>query len=142
MNDDKPLPDELEDDGTLPTEQPTVDAASQTTLARQQRRQAITLEKVRGFWSMVLRDEIGAEVVWLLLRDLHTFEDERFGAAPGGVPDDRATDHARGQRDFGLRLYRTLVMHDREAVFAMHDKFDPAFTKPKSTARKRRSEPQ
>jgi len=124
-------PDDEEDDGTFPAEQPTVDATKSTTAHKQRVKQISEHEKLCAFWSSVLRNPTGQRVIWQMLTDLHTFEDERFGTGPNGFPAPEATLHARGQRDFGLRFYRTLVKFDREAVFAMHDAFDAAFAKPK-----------
>jgi hypothetical protein len=135
MADDDPPSDIEDDDGTLPTGESTVDAANQTTAKRQRVKALKDWEQAREFWSRSLRDPVGGRILWNMLRDLHTFEDELFACGPNGFPNPGATDHARGQRDFGLRLYRTLVKFDREAVFALHDQFDPMFTRPK-TARK------
>jgi hypothetical protein len=129
-------PDDIEDDGTLPTEQPTVDAANVTTHARQQTKAIVRREKIRQFWSTALRDPIGAEVLWQLLIDLHTFE-ERFACGPNGFPQPEATWFAAGEQAVGLRLYRTFGNFDREALFALHDRFDPNFVKPKPPPKKR-----
>ena len=58
MSDVESPPDDLEDDGLLPTEQPTVNAASTTTHARQRTSALIKREKIRQFWSSVLRDPV------------------------------------------------------------------------------------
>ena len=133
---DDPNPDDIaDDDGTAPTEQPTSDATRTTTLKRQKINQLKDWEQARDFWSRSLRDPAGGKILWNMLRDLHVFEDELFACGPNGFPQPGATEHARGQRDFGLRLYRTLVKFDREAVFALHDHHDPLFARLK-TARK------
>jgi len=136
-DDDAPQPsdDDPEDDGTAPTEQATTDASKSTTLRKQRIKALTEWEKAREFWSRSLRDPVGGQILFNLLRELHVFEDAQFGCGPNGFPQPEATWHAAGQRDFGLRLYRTLIKHDREAVFALHDRFDPLFARPK-TARK------
>jgi hypothetical protein len=134
IDDDTPA-DEPEDDDAAPTEQPTSDASKSTTAKKQRIKQLTEWEKARDFWSRSLRDDAGGEIIWSLLKDLHVFDDEMFACGPNGFPQPEATWHARGQRDFGLRLYRTLVKFDRDAVFALHDRKDPLFTRPK-TARK------
>jgi hypothetical protein len=135
MADEDPPPDDPEDDGSAPTEQPTSDAVKATTARRQRVKQLTEWEQARQFWSRSLRDPVGGQILFNILRDLHVFEDEQFACGPNGFPAPGATEHARGQRDYGLRLYRTLIKFDREAVFALHDQFDPLFARPK-TARK------
>lgn len=135
MIDDDAPDDPADDDGSAPTDQPTT-SASNTTTARKQRVKAVKdWEQAREFWSRTLRDPTGGTILWNMLRDLHVFEDEQFACGPNGFPAPGATEHARGQRDFGMRLYRTLIRFDREAVFALHDQHDPFFAPPR-TARK------
>jgi hypothetical protein len=137
---DEDLPSDDPEDDAAPTEQPTTDA-SKTSTARKQRVKALSeWEKARDFWSRSLRDPAGGLILWGMLRDLHVFEDELFACGPNGFPQPGATEHARGQRDFGLRLYRTLIKFDREAVFALHDQFDPLFTRPKTARKPQRTE--
>lgn len=130
-----PQDDDPDDDGRAPTDQSTVDATRSTTARRQRVKQISEWEKAAEFWSRFLRDPAGGRILWNLLQSLHVFDDEQFACGPNGFPQPEATWHARGQRDFGLRLYRTLIKHDREAVFALHDQYDPLFTRPKTARR-------
>jgi len=136
MSDDEIQADDEEE--AAPAEQPTVDAGSASNLRKRQTRAIVEREKVRRFWSSVLRDETGRKVVWQLLADLHTFE-ERFACGPSGFPQPEATWFHAGEQAVGLRLYKSLALYDREALFTMHDLYDPAFVKPKAP-RKRRVE--
>jgi hypothetical protein len=138
MSDDELHPD-IQDDGSLPTEQPTVDAANATTHARQKTRAVIEHEQVRAWWSNALRHPVGGKIIWGLLQDAHTFE-TKMACGPNGFPQSEATWYALGEQMFGQRLYRTLVLHDREALFALHDKFDSQFVKPKPARKKRDTE--
>lgn len=136
MTDDPSTPPDDEDDGTAPAEQPTDDAASTTTAKQRQTRIVVEREQVRKFWSEAMRHPVGQRVLWQLLADLHTFE-ERFACGPNGFPQPEATWFHAGEQAVGLRLYRSLAIYDRDALFAMQDKYDPAFAKPK-LSRKRR----
>ncbi len=145
MIDDDLLPqggddNDPDDDGSAPTEQPTTSATGTTTVRRQRVKQLTEQEHAREFWSRSLRDPIGGKIIFTMLRDLHAFEDERFACGPNGFPQPDATEYQRGQRDFALRFYRTLVCYDREAVFALHDQLDPFFAKPKTARKPQRSE--
>jgi hypothetical protein len=131
--------DDPNDDGTAPTEQPTSDATKATTAHKQRVKALSEWEKARDFWSRSLRDRVGGPIIFDLLRSLGVFEDSKFACGPNGFPQPEATWHAMGQRDFGIRLYHTLVKHDREAIFALHDQLDHRFARPK-TARKPRPE--
>jgi len=136
MTDEPKPPNEEDDDDGAPAEQPTVDASNKTTHRSAQIKRIVEAEQVRRFWSNALRDPVGQRVLWQLLADLHTFE-ERFACGPNGFPQPEATWFAAGEQAVGLRLHRTFARHDREALFAMHDKFDPAFAQPKPPRRKR-----
>lgn len=139
MTDELRPADDDDDDGA-PTEQPTTDATKATSAKQQRIKQLTDREKAREFWSRVLRDPVGGLVIFNMLRDLHVFSDEHFACGPNGFPSVEATYHARGQRDFGLRLYRTLILHDREAVFALHDRHDSAFARPDTRRKKPKAE--
>ncbi len=140
MIDDDP-PETEDDDDSLPTEQPTASAVNQTTAKRQRAKQLTEQERARAWWSQALRDPIGGRIIWALLRDeMHVFSDEVFMSGPNGFPQPEATEYRRGQRDLGMRIYRTLVCYDREAVFALHDQLDPFFAKPKTARKPQRSE--
>jgi hypothetical protein len=131
MTDDpRDPPDDEEDGGDSPAEHPTADATQSHSHRAQRIRQASAHEKVKAWWSAALRDPVGQQIIWQFLTDLHTFE-ERFACGPNGFPQPEATWFQAGRQDVGLRLHRTLAKFDREALFAMHDAFDPEFAKPK-----------
>lgn len=83
-----------------------------------------------AFWRRTLQEPSGRWVIWDMLSDLGTFE-ERFGSSPAGFPDKEAREFYAGQKSFGLRLYRTLMVIDPLAIVQMHRDNDPAFQKPK-----------
>jgi hypothetical protein len=88
------------------------------------------------WWRFNLSTIIGRREIWRLIAGgdaAHAFE-TRFPAGTIGFPDPNAAWYARGEQDFGLRLYQRLLMLDPIAVAAMHQENDPRF------ADKRKSE--
>lgn len=123
-----PDDDALTPEGEEPEIPNAADEAGQRKVKRESRR---SKEQAKDFWRRVLADPIGPREIWALLQSCHTFE-ERFACGPNGFPQVEATWFEAGQQAFGQRLYQTLILYDREAVFKMHDQFDPRFAKPKA----------
>lgn len=109
-------------------------AADPESLKKTRVRKLNEAEKVRDWWRQALSTATGRAVVWALLDEAGTFRDE-FSCGPNGFPQPDATWFKAGQKSFGQRLYRTLMVHDFSLVHQMHTEHDAAFAKPK----KRRS---
>jgi hypothetical protein len=123
-----------EDDLDQPTETSADDAGDESSVARKREVTRLAKENERSFWKRALADPVGRKALWDLLTSLGTFED-KFGVGPNGFPNVESTWCAYGQKSFGLRFYRTLMLADRAAVGSMHDECDPDFIqrKPKRT---------
>jgi hypothetical protein len=134
------IPGEATDDDFLPPSaeqgdaELIVNAADPESLKRVRRRKLSEAEKVRDWWRQALSTATGRAVIWGLLNETGLFA-TTFACGPNGFPQPDATWHALGAKSVGERLYRTLMIHDRDALFRMHDEHDPAFAQPK----KRRS---
>lgn len=133
-----------DDNDELPNEQqedaegiPAASAVDPRQFVERRKHQEVQAEQVRLFWSRALRDPIGGLIVWQMLKDLHAFE-ERFACGPNGFPQPEATWFEAGRQSFGLALYHKLALYDREALLALHDRFDPAFAEPKPAKRSRK----
>jgi len=120
---DDDVPDTVDDE-------PVASAVDPKQFTERKKRIDVEAEQVRLFWSRTLRDPVGARVIWSMLTDLHAFE-ERFACGPNGFPQPEATWFEAGKQAFGLALYHKLAQCDREALFALHDLYDPRFAKPK-----------
>lgn len=98
------------------------------------RRERVQDEALAGaaFWRAALNDPVGRREIWSLLISCHTFE-ERFACGPTGYPQPEASWFQAGERETGLRLYRSLLRIDHELVSQMHHEHDAAFasSKPK-----------
>ena len=105
----------------------TVDPHAQKRIRDVRKRDAA---EVTAFWRSALAHPVGRREIWRLLSELHTFE-EKFACGPNGFPQPEATWFHAGEQAFGLRLYHSLILYDRAAVFLMHDEHDPRFAKPK-----------
>ena len=119
-----------EDDLDQPAESSTDDAGEESSVARKRETARLAKENERNFWKRALADPVGRKALWDLLTSLGTFED-KFGVGPNGFPNVESTWCAYGQKSFGLRFYRTLMLADRTAVGSMHDECDPDFIRPK-----------
>lgn len=71
------------------------------------------------FWQGCFSTEIGRREMWAVLLACHTFE-QIFAAGPAGFPDPQANWFHAGEREIGLRLWRTWLARDPKAVIAMH----------------------
>lgn len=134
MTDDDP-PDAAEDE-TAPDAEPIASAVDPKEFSERRKRIDLEAEQIRLFWSRIMRNPIGARVVWQILTELHAF-DERFACGPNGFPQPEATWFEAGKQSYGLALYQKLAVYDREALFALHDLYDPRFAKPKPSRRRR-----
>lgn len=114
----------------------TPDAADPVSIARQQKKLKYDQANIDLFWQRVLSEPIGRRVLWDLLRSLHTFE-ERSACTPAGFPAPEMTWYQAGERDVGLRLYRTLLKADFPGLHLMHEEFDILHAKPKPKRRQR-----
>ena len=104
----------------------TEDAGDELSVRRKREIVKLAKENERNFWKRSLADPVGRKALWDLLSALGTFED-KYGVGPNGFPNAEATWAAYGQRSFGLRFYRTLMLADRTGIAAMHDECDPDF---------------
>jgi hypothetical protein len=102
------------------------DAADERAVARKREIAKLAKENEQNFWRRSLADPVGRKAIWNLLQGLGTFEN-KYGVGPNGFPQPEATWAAYGQRDFGQRFYRTLLLADRDGVGRMHDECDPDF---------------
>ena len=115
--------DDLEDTQPLPE---TQDAGDPAVVERKRARSKLDKENERNFWKRSLADPVGRRAIWDILTSLGTFED-KYGVGPNGFPNPESTWAAYGQKSFGLRFYRTLMLADREGVGRMHDECDADF---------------
>ena len=104
----------------------TEDAGDELSVRRKRELGKLAKENERNFWKRSLADPVGRKALWDLLTALGTFED-KYGVGPNGFPNVESTWAAYGQKSFGLRFYRTLMLADRDGVAAMHDECDPDF---------------
>lgn len=119
-------PESLLPEGHSATESPVERRRRETRRAREDRER-------EEFWKDVFRSAVGRREIWRMLftgDGTHPFE-TRFPAGPVGFPDPNAAWYSRGEQDFGLRLYHSLLQIDRAGVLRMQDEHDPRFTKPK-----------
>ena len=97
------------------------------TKQRAQRRQQLEGEQ---FWRQIFCSEVGRREMWRLIagpEGAHAFE-TRFMAGPAGIPDPNASWHARGEQDFGLRLYHAWLRDNPAGIALMHAENDPRFS--------------
>ena len=104
----------------------TEDASDELSIRRKREIVKLAKENERNFWKRSLADPVGRRALWDLLSGLGTFADT-YGVGPNGFPNVESTWAAYGQKSFGLRFYRTLMLADRAGVALMHDECDPDF---------------
>ncbi len=124
------MTDDTDDQSPAADLDDVVDAGSAAGVAAAQAKSRRNQKRTDALWSALLRDPVGRQQLWAMLVDLGTFE-TRYGCGPNGFPVDLQTFFNLGQRDYGLRLLRTLMVIDGEGVLAMHRENDPAFKKGK-----------
>ena len=126
-------PDEESDENELPLPETT-----NLTDPKSQRRARDKIKRDRqeaeSFWRAVFNDRIGRREIWRLLEAANTF-DTPFMTGPNGFPNEAASWWREGQREFGLRLYHSLLTLDREGALRMQDEHDPRFIKTKPRRR-------
>ena len=88
------------------------------------RRRNLGKRQERDWWTRQLQSQLGRQIIWGLLSDLRTFDPGVFGIGANGAPDQYQTSFYRGQQEFGLRLYRTLIGYAPEHVVQMHREHD------------------
>lgn len=115
--------DELE---PLPTEQPSVDAASVRALRKRETKRQIAERESVTFWRAVFGSDIGRREMWGLLQATHAFETV-FACGPNGFPQSEATWFKAGEQSVGQRLHQSWFKVAREGVMLMHDEYDPRF---------------
>jgi hypothetical protein len=129
MTDDNPPPPDDEELEPAPADRPTVDSGTRKGRDTQARRIKREAKEAGEFWLRLLNDPIGRRELWRIAcgsDGAHAFE-TRFAAGPSGIPDEYATWHAKGEQDFGLRLYHKWLLLDPLAVAAMHNENDSRF---------------
>jgi hypothetical protein len=109
-------------DGSIPEEE----AQERAGLQRKRQRARRADEEAAEFWRGVFADPIGRREMWALLQNCHTFE-ERFACGPNGFPQDLATWYQSGERDVGMRLWRSWLRLAPEGVALMMRESDPVF---------------
>jgi hypothetical protein len=132
LSDDEQPPDIVQD-GLFPrpTGESLADSAADPAgIAKKFRK--IDKERLEAihWWHQALSTERGRRIVWKLLEDGKCFE-TTFACGPNGFPQPEATWFHAGAHAYARRLYDTLMLYDRAAVFLMHDENDPRFKRPK-----------
>lgn len=130
MSDDDLFPDEP--DSENPPDGHSATEPAQSARRRETRRAQEQRERDE-FWKGVLASPVGRREVWRLLftgQAAHPFETQ-FPVGPSGFPDPNAAWYARGEQDFGLRLYHALLQLNRGGTLLMQDEHDPRFAKPR-----------
>lgn len=124
------MTDETDGEHPLPDPREVVDAGSPEGVARATKERNRKQSRSDELWTAFLATPIGREQIWAVLQDLGTWE-TRYGCGPNGFPQETQTYFNLGQRDYGLRLYRSLLVIDGPMVLLMHTENDPAFKKAK-----------
>lgn len=128
IGDDEPEHDELDDDGPV-DEQLAEDSRKFTEIE-------IRRAEAEQFWKQIFAHPVGRREMWGILDNAHTFE-TRFACSPTGFPQPEATWFHAGEKEVGLRLYRSWLVLDAEGVLTMQREHDPDFRKPERPKRKR-----
>lgn len=118
--------DDDEDDPSIEQEAPLHDAGDPKAVKKRLSKAQLAKRESERFWRDVFATEVGRREMWALLRDTGALTVE-FSCGPNGFPQPEATWFKTGQREFGLRLYRSWLRLDRDGVFAMHEDNDPDF---------------
>jgi hypothetical protein len=119
-----------ENDPDIADENSTADVGDLSVVVERETRIQREMREGDDVWRGLLAKPTGRREIWRLLQSCHTFE-ERFACGPNGHPQPEATWFHAGERETGLRLYRSFLRIDRESVGRMHDEYDPFFAKPK-----------
>lgn len=123
--------DQHEDE--LPGDEPvaTENVGTRAGVKKRIRKAEYATNQSREFWKRVFADPVGQREMWGILQACHAFE-TKFACGPNGFPQPEATWYARGEQDFGQRLYQSWLLLDRDGVLRMQDEHDPRFKKPKA----------
>lgn len=104
-----------------------VDEKQQVEIKRRKQNYAA---KRADFWRAVLGDPVGRQEIWDILGiQAHAFE-TKFGVAPAGVPDERATWVAHGEQMLGQRVFHSLQKIDFENTWLMLCEHGEGFERP------------
>ena len=124
------------DDLTQDDDAPTQDASDERAYERKLTKIEQDRAEAQLFWQQALAHPIGRREIWRILDSAHPFE-TKFACGPNGFPQSEATWFHAGQQDFGLRLYHSLLLLNREGTLLMQDEHDPRFAKPTPPKAKR-----
>jgi hypothetical protein len=129
----------VDDDAETPSDGALSEDEAQERAGLQRKRQRARRadEEAAEFWAGVFADPVGRREMWALLQNCHTFE-ERFACGPNGFPQDLATWYQSGERDVGLRLWRSWLRLAPEGVALMTAENDLAFRDAPKPRRRRR----
>ena len=130
MNEDLPGPDE----GDEPQDSagPAPESVNSRKHERKESRIRREQQEADQIWKFVYDSEVGRREMWRLIAGAdgaHAFE-TRFPVGPSGVPDANAAWHAKGEQDFGLRLYHACLKRNPQSVALMHQENDHRFAEP------------
>jgi hypothetical protein len=109
----------VEPEGTNPN---AADPRSLRRIRNKARREA---EAASEFWRGIFSTEIGRREMWDILAAASIFS-VRFECTRTGHPQLEGSWYHAGQRDFGLRLYRSWMRFCPEGVMLMQQEHDPA----------------
>ena len=127
MNDDLLAP--IEGDEPQDSAAPAPEAVNSRKHERKESRIRREQQEADQFWKSVYDSEVGRREMWRLIAGpdgAHAFE-TRFPVGPSGVPDANAAWHAKGEQDFGLRLYHACLKRNPQSVALMHQENDHRF---------------
>ena len=115
-----------------PDSEPVAPQPATDPVAHAEARKSARMKEDRRvtFMRRMLADPAGREVLWEWLGDCGAFS-INFSASPAGMPDPFATAFQYGKRDWGLRLYQTMLRVDHGAVALMHAELDTSWPKDK-----------
>lgn len=130
MSDEDDLTGQDDEPDELPSEQPTVNAASIQTVKKLERRKKRAQRESDEFWRGIFSTEIGRREMWNWLSVMHPFE-VRLGYGPVGFPDERETWMRLSEQLLGQRVYQTWQSRFPDEIALMLQENDPRFQKPK-----------
>jgi hypothetical protein len=127
-----------DDDSELPPDPlvPDEDVKERAKLQQRRRRARSADVEETEFWERVFADPVGRRVMWAFLESCSTFG-ERFANGPNGFPQAEASWYRAGERDTGLRMWRSWLRAVPDGVCEMMHEHDPAL-KDAPRARRRR----
>ncbi len=130
------------EDETEPPSDPLVpeEEVQERAKLRQKRQKARSADVEEAeFWAGVFADPVGRRVMWAFLESCSTFG-ERFANGPNGFPQAEASWYHAGERDTGLRMWRSWLRVVPNGVTEMMRENDPRMKDaPKVRRRRMRS---